>query len=143
MEAQEIEKLDRKRYNSWLVQLIGTALWGGVVIYKRLTGGDSTALDIAMVAGLALILVGWALNRIVRQATARDSRLKEALNNELYKLYNYKAHVWGYWVMAFSLFALAYVVRLEDVRLVALISFVLSGLAALVARLVYHRGSHE
>ncbi len=143
MDAQKIEKLDRQRYNAWLVQLIGTALWGGVVIYEKITGGDSTALDIAMAAGLAFFLAGTVLKKIVQTKMRNDGKMNRALNNELYKLYNYKTYVWGFYAAMVSMIVLTFVVRLVNAESVCLISIFVSAITAVTARLVYYRNSHE
>lgn len=137
METQKIEKLDKALYNLWLIRLVGLFIWGGFMIFEQITGNSSTMIYVAQVAGVTILLIGYVMKKIITNKMRNDSKIKQALTNELYILYNYKVYVWGFYVMMFSLLALTYATNM-DTESVCLISIFASAITAVTARLVYH-----
>lgn len=101
MNTSLIEKLDKSRYNliKWLT--IGWTIWFGVYIVKDW-------IDNKLIFGLLILigLIGWilfAVNLIdylrLGKKVKSDSKLKEALNNEMHQLYSYKSFFWGFCIV--------------------------------------------
>lgn len=98
MSISLIEQLDKSRYNliRWLT--IGWTTWFGAFTVKDW-------IDNKLTLGLLILigLVGWILFvvslvnflRLSGKVNA-DTRLKEALNNEMHQLYAYKSFLWGF-----------------------------------------------
>jgi len=98
METSIIEQLDKSRYNlnKWFT--VGWAIWFGTYIFKN-AFSSKLLFGIIAIAGM----LGWvlALNNFVKlvklsKIVKADSKLKEALNDELHQLYFYKSIRWGF-----------------------------------------------
>jgi len=93
METSLIEQLDKSRYNLYKWVTIGWAMWYGARIAKDLI---DSKLIIGIMVGIGAI--GWTLwiVNLIRflklgKKINSDSKLKEALNNELHHLYQLKS----------------------------------------------------
>jgi hypothetical protein len=98
METSIIEQLDKSRYNlnKWFT--LGWAIWFGTYIFKN-------AFNSKLLFGIIFItgMCGWVLAIInfikllkLSKIVKADSKLKEALNDELHQLYSYKSIRWGF-----------------------------------------------
>lgn len=145
MEAQMIEKLDRKRYRYMLVQTIGFTCFIVAVIlsdYLKLGGGASGAiLAFAGGFGIALGLTGAIKTLLLNRKIKSDAKLNQALNNELFELYKYKSMKWGYCFAMLSALAIWCFDRDQAINssqacwLIVFISLV----AVMIAQVVYNR----
>ena len=108
MDAQMIEKLDRKRYWLLLAQTAGLTCFMIAVIlndYLKLGGGTGgVILALAGSFGVGLALTGAIRNILLNRKIQSDAKLNQALNNELFKLYKYKSMKWGFTVVLFTAF---------------------------------------
>lgn len=141
MNAQIIEKLDKARYNAWLVQTIGFGLFVGLLITQRITNNESTSLFVATGVGVLAFLAGTFWKNVVFQKIRSDSKTKEALNNELYIQYGYKTYYWAFWAFLLALLILIYVARFLslDTTTACLIAIYTGALTRQIATLVYYR----
>jgi hypothetical protein len=137
MDAQKIEKLDKARYNAWLVQTIGFALMVGILILHFATGNESTGLFITEAVAMLVFLIGafWKMN--VFRKIRSDEKIRKALNNELYVQYGYKTYFWGFWALLISLLILIYVKL--DTTLTCLVALFAGALTQQIATLIYYR----
>jgi len=98
METSIIEQLDKSRYNlnKWFT--VGWAIWFGTYLVKHL-------IDSKLIFGVIILagMFGWVLAMInfikllrLSKIVNADSKLKEALNDELHQLYSYKSIRWGF-----------------------------------------------
>jgi hypothetical protein len=70
-----------------------------------------------------------------------DSRLKEALNNELHQLYQYKSIFWGFWtvIVIISIFFGISIFYKVSALIVCEITLYFGILSSLIAGLIYNR----
>jgi len=137
METSLIEKLDKTRYRliKWLT--IGWTIFWIDFILKDLISNK-----------LIIGLVGWILFAVnlfrylsLGKKVNTDSKLKEALNNEMHELYMYKSVFWGFWtvlatICIFIVISLFYQVSSIIVCELTLFFGILS---SLIAGLIYNR----
>lgn len=143
METTLIEKFDKSRYSliKWLT--LGWIVWYGTFITKDLINNK-------FISGLMLIvgLFGWIffsinLVRLVRlgKKINLNSKLKEALNNEMHQFYIFKSMNWGFWttiatVCIFIVMSMFY--KISTLIVCELILFV--GVSSvLIANLAYNK----
>ena len=141
MTAQTIEKMDQARFNAWLVQTIGFALFLGILIFHFITGNQSTFLIAAEIVGVLIFLVGVFWKMIVFRKIQRDHQVRDALYNELYVQYGYKTYIWGFWAFLFGLLILNYAALPLGLTAqnVCLIGIYLGVMTQQIATLVYYR----
>lgn len=145
MEQSFVEGIERRRYRLILWQTIGFAVWYpaflflflGIVKAPWLIG----VLVIPSIVGAAVFAVtSFRLARVVKQITA-DSRLRSAVNNELFIANEYKAGVWGYYatmVAIVVMFCLSIYIDIPG-KMMGGILILVCGLSAKVAQLIVHR----
>lgn len=93
MDSQLIEKLDRRRYIYLLWAAIGFAMFGGCLIADEFITGDSASSLLKVLSDLSLIIfiTGIAARSFNQYRINNDADLKNALDNELIKHYEYKS----------------------------------------------------
>lgn len=103
MDPKKIEKLEKGKYDSWLVSTIGITLILGIEISKSITGNYPIELRIIQAVGLVIVLVGHVWQKSVLSKIKSDEKIRKAINNELHTLHNYKSYAYGFWAFALSL----------------------------------------
>ena len=144
METSLIEQLDKSRYNllKWLA--IGWTTWYGVYIAKELIK-NGPIIKIMVLVGF----IGWILYTInlikffkLRKTINADSRLKEALNNEMHYLYKLKSAFWGFGSILVTL--VIFIAILSFYALPAMficeITLFIGTVTTFVAALIYNKG---
>ena len=99
METTLIEKFDKSRYSliKWLT--LGWIIWYGTFITKDLIN-NKFIIGLMLIIGLfSWIFFSINLVRLVRlgKKINLNSKLKEALNNEMHQFYILKSMNWGFW----------------------------------------------
>lgn len=143
METSLIEKFDKSRYNliKWLT--IGWIAWYGTFISKDLINNN-------LIVGLMLVIgfMGWVffmvnLIRLMRlgKKINVDTKLKEALSNEMYQFYMLKSIAFAFWtVMATVCAFIAITTFYQMSTLIACEFILLVGVSSLlIANLVYNK----
>ena len=143
METSQIEKLDKARYNlvKWLT--IGWALWFGTYILK-----DIVTEKMIILILIWLGLLGWtifAINLInflkLKRELKKDSKLQEALNDELHRFNMYKSFVVGYWFLICTisiLFGITIFFRISTLIITEILLYI-GVLSVLIASLFYNK----
>ncbi|UMB61162.1 hypothetical protein MHL31_02905 [Lutibacter sp. A80] len=98
MEHTQIEKLDKSRYNMLIWLTIGFSLYFGEAILKEFIDGKNILLFVRLlgVIGMVLFLKSTFMSLKIIKQIKQDSKLKQALNNELHKLYVLKSFRIGF-----------------------------------------------
>ena len=117
MDSSIVERLERARVRFLFWRLIFAPVCLGCLIAGEFLpdeGAGAVVTSVGAVAGLALLVVARWRRKCFR-AAERDKGLEEALDNEMYESYSYKAVACGFYAMA--IFALALYVFLRHVDL--------------------------
>jgi hypothetical protein len=144
MDTSLIEKLDKSRYDliKWLT--IGWTIWFGGYIVKDWINNK-------LIFGLFILIgfIGWILFvvnltkylRLGKKVNA-DNRLKEALNNEMYKLYAYKSIFFGFLttMIIICIFLLISLFNNIPALIVCEIVLFFGISSSLIASLIYNKG---
>jgi hypothetical protein len=145
METSLIEQLDRSRYNliKWLT--VGWIAWFGTYILKDLIDNDLIVLQflIAFVGLIGFLFFVINLQKYIRLASkVKNSRLNDALNNELHELYKYKSAYFGFMVLLWtiSLFFVLSLFHQISAKFVCEITLYLGVSSSLIAGLIYNKG---
>ena len=144
METSMIEKLDKARYNllKWLT--IGWGTWFGSYILKDLINNELMILDlfIGLVGLIGFVFFIKNLQKYIRLASkVKYSRLGDALNNEMHKLYKYKSAFIGFNVLLATII-LFFIISLFNqipAKFVCEITLYFGVLPSLIAGLIYNR----
>jgi hypothetical protein len=144
METSIIEKLDKSRYNliKWLT--VGWAAWFGTYILKDLINHELIVVQwtTVLVGVIGFILFIINLQKYLRLASKiKNSRLNEALNNELIRLNAYKSFFMGFWtviVIICIFFVLSLFYKISAL-IVCEITLYFGVLSPLIAGLIYNR----
>ena len=143
METSIIEQYDKKRFNliKWLT--LGWALWFGAYIIKDLIN-SKTIFGIILLLGLP----GWLLFVVslirylkIGKAIKSDIRLKNALNNELHRLYIYKSVYIGFWSLIVTIiifFGISLFYKISAL-IVCEVTLYIGILASLISALIYNK----
>lgn len=144
METTLVEQYDKLRYNliKWLT--VGWAAWFGTYILTDFINDEFVFIQIltAFIGLIGFILFTVNLHRYLRLASKiKNSRLNDALNNELYKIFKYKSFVCGFKVLlgtvcAFFIISIFYQI---SAKFVCEITLYLGVLSTLIAGLAYNR----
>jgi len=101
MDTSLIEKLDKSRYSlmKWLT--ICWTVWYGTYIAKDLINNRLINGFLFLIGSIGWILFTVNLVKTIRlgKKVKSDSKLKEALNNEMHQFYSYKSFFWGFWIV--------------------------------------------
>ena len=145
MDAQMIEKLDRKRYRFMLIETIGlTCFMVGIILndYLKLGGvAVNVILAIVGIFGIGLALTGSIKSIRLNRKIKADAKLNQALNNELFQLYKYKSMQWGFCTALFTAFIIWCFDRyhaLDSSQACWLIIFA-SLVAVMISQVIYNR----
>jgi hypothetical protein len=143
METSLIEQYDKTRYRlvKWLT--IGWTVWYGTYILKDL-------INNTLITGLILSVgsIGWILFLVscirflkLGKKINEDSKLKEALNNEMYQLYKYKSFFCGFWAMlaTICIFLVISIFYQVSASIVCKLTLYVGISSALIAGLVYNK----
>ena len=144
MESSLIEKLDKERYLVIKLSTIGCAIWFGSLILQDLIINKPIVLIVIIVG-----LIGWIFFtvglikqlRLTRKINS-NSILKEALNNEMYRLYTYKSAFVGFWALIITCGCFYIISTFYDIPALLVCKFILffGCLATFIAALIYNRG---
>lgn len=143
METSLIEQFDKSRYCliKWLT--IGWTIWYGTFIAKDLIN-NKLIVWLMIIAGF----IGWILFTVnlikylrLGKKVNSDSKLKEALNNELHQLYKYKSSFWGFWIVivTISIFLVISLFYQISALIVCELTLFFGILSSLIAGLIYNR----
>lgn len=139
MENTQIEKLDKSRYNMLIWLTIGFSLFFGETILKEFIEDKYILLFVRLLGliGMAFFLKSTIMSLKIIKQIKNDSKLKDALNNELYKLYILKSFMIGFLTflsliivfMILSFFIeMSLLVALEIILYFGMLSIFISGL---------------
>lgn len=144
MEISLIEKLDKTRDSVLKWQTIGWGVWFGTFILKDLIVNKPVVLILIFIG-----LIGWGLwtvnlikmLRLVKKINS-DSKLREALNNEMYRLNQYKSFSVGFMVVLVTIGCFMGFSEFYDISalLVCQITLYLGLLSTFIALFIYNRG---
>jgi hypothetical protein len=143
METSLIEQLDKSRYNLSKGLALGWAMWYGGYIAKGLIG-NSLIIKLIILVGF----IGWILFTInliksfkLNKKINADSRLKEALNNEMHYLYKLKSAFWGFGFILVTLVIFNFILTFYPVPAVFIcqITIFTGTVSTLVATLIYNK----
>lgn len=142
MDAQLIERLDQRRYKTLLWQTIGFAVFFAGVIAGPHISGRAAEITACFITGLGvgLFLVATFKSSRNERAIKSDPELREALNNELIKLYRYKALMWSFYTTlatAFILYMASEWWTALTARLACVTIIYTACLSLMIARLIY------
>jgi hypothetical protein len=143
METSLIEQYDKSRYSliKWLT--LGWIVWYGTFIAKDL-------INSKLIIGSILIVgfIGWIFFTInlfkfigLGKKINADSKLKEALNNEMHQFYKYKSSFWGFCavIATISIFLVISLFHQISALLVCQLTLFFGISASLIANLAYNR----
>lgn len=99
MENTQIEKLDKSRYNMLIWMTIGFSLFFGETILKEFIDEKNILLIVRFLGliGMVFFLKSTMISLKIIKQIKNDSKLKDALNNEMHKLYILKSFRIGFW----------------------------------------------
>ncbi len=142
MERLTIEKADRRRYRLLVWQTIGFALFFAAFIFFPDGGrlGDIPVIDFIRGLGVGLGLAAtFKLSHFEREIKD-DSSVAGALDNEMYRMYDRKALVCGFYVSMLTAFVL-FVLDMASLYtgLTAGIIMYAGLVSSRVAKLIYYR----
>lgn len=144
METSLIEQFDKSRYNliTWLT--VGWAAWFGTYILKDLINNELIILQfiIGLIGLIGLLFFVVNLQKYIRLASkVKNSRLNDALNNELHVIYKYKSFYFGFKVLivTISLFFVISLFHQISAKIVCEITLYLGVLSSLIAGLIYNK----
>ena len=144
MESSLIEKFDKERYLVIQLITIGWAIWFGSQILQDLITTMSIRLIVVFVGLIGFSLFIVALIKQFKLARKVNSSyiLKEALSNEMYRLYAYKSAFVGFWAILITSGCLYIISTFYDIPALLACKFILffGCLATFIATLVYNRG---
>ena len=98
MDSTTVERLERARIRFLLWEIvIYTVGIGALILFEFLRDGAGGTLlwGIAVAAAVAILLLGRRVAKY-RKELERDKDVEAALNNEMYRSYEYKADALGY-----------------------------------------------
>lgn len=143
METKSIEQLDKLRYNLLKWVTIGWAIWFGTFVLKNFT--ESKFL-IGLTTWVGLL--GWVIfiiNLIKHQKLRRelkwDSKMNNALNDELHQFNVHKSFMIGYSITIATTAVFYGISKFMDISGVLATSVILyiGVLSTLIAMLIYNR----
>ncbi len=143
METSLIEQFDKARYSltKWLT--IGWTIWYGTFIAKNLINNKLIVWLIMMVGFIGWIMFIVNLSKYTRlgKKIKSDSKLREALNNEMHQLYKYKSSFWGFCtiIATSSIFLVISFFHQISAVLVCELTLFFGILSSLIAVLVYNK----
>lgn len=104
MKPNDIDKLDKKRYNALKLLTVGLVVLVTAMAIAELTLRASYPLIALGLAGMVILTISiYGLISVMLKIKA-DPALKEALYDELYRSHAYKAFQRGFWAMYAVLF---------------------------------------
>jgi L-asparagine transporter-like permease len=139
MDSKELEKLDKLRYYDLWARTVLLVVWAGLAIWWHISGGTTKWTFFLLTS---FIIIHTTSSKILYSQINLDTRIKRALDNELYKMYQYKSYVWGFWG---AMFALVVMMLWEptDTRLSYMIILFTGVLTMMIAKLIFFAKSHE
>jgi len=144
MESSLIEKSDKERYLVIKLITIGWAIWFGSQILQDLITTISIKLIVVFVGLIGFILFIIGLIKQFKLARKINSCciLKEALSNEMYRLYAYKSAFVGFWAVIITSGCFYVVSTFYDIPalLVCKIILFFGCSASFIAAFVYNKG---
>ena len=144
MESSLIEKFDKERYPVIKLSTIGCAIWFGSLILQDLIINKSIVLIVILVGLIGWIFFTVGLIKLLKLTRKINSNciLKEALSNEMYRLYTYKSAFVGFCAVLITGVCLYVISIFYDIPALLVCKFILffGCLAAFIATLVYNKG---
>jgi len=141
MDESLIDQLDKSRYRLLLWFTTAWTVWFGAFIVKDWIGRSLVVSLVELTGSVFFLIYGVRYFRLGRRVNS-DIRLKEALNNEMHKLYAYKSFLCGFVVSMLSVTILligSVFYPMSAVVVCEIILFV-GVLSSLIAALIYNRG---
>ena len=143
MESSLIEKFDKERYLVIQLVTIGSAIWLGSQILRDLISNRTIGLVFVFIEliGWIIFTVGLIKNFKLAMKINSNRLLKEALSNEMYRLYTYKSAFVGFWAVIITTGCLLGVSAFNDISALLVCKTILffGCLAFFIATLVYNR----
>ena len=144
MESSLIEKFDKERYLVIKLVTIGSAIWLGSHILQDLIINTSIVLIVIFVGLIGWIFFTVGIIKLLKFTRKINSNriLKEALNNEMYRLYTYKSAFVGFCAVLITCGCFYVISTFYDIPALLACKFILffGCLATFIATLVYNRG---
>lgn len=116
MDSATLERVESARVRFLLWKTVILFCVGAGIVVGEFPVGETVRTVAAVVAGVAfaaLLVVSRRETKCFR-AVERDKELEEALDNEMYKAYSYKAVALGYYVMVALAFVVCFFLRRVD-----------------------------
>ncbi len=143
MDAQLIEKLDRRRYKTLLWQAVGFASMFVGLIAKPYVTGKAAVYAICFTSGLGIgVFLAASFKSSRNERTIKsDPELLDALNNELIRLYGYKSLMWAFYATLITAATLLFISHRLDItaRFACIVIIYAACLSLMISRLVYLR----
>ncbi|HLO58629.1 MAG TPA: hypothetical protein VK179_07795 [Bacteroidales bacterium] len=148
MTTPTIDQLDSRRYSLFLYITVCWTIWFGIFVFNELITDRSFVMDliqgiIGSVSFFFLVLV--FINYWRLSSKIRNSRLNEAVNNELYEVNKFKSLARGFWslLICLALFlGLSYFFTISA-KLVCIVTIYAGVLSTLISALIYNREGHD
>ncbi len=107
MDSKMIEKLDRRRFVTLLLQIVGFGIFFPGLIHdfwapresaagSCIEGAAGIVVLIIMAIGAAMLFVAMICAVLDNRRIKRDTELRTALDNELVAQYSLRSHKWAY-----------------------------------------------
>lgn len=144
METSLIEQLDKSRYSliKWLS--LGWIVWYGTFIAKGLINSKLLIGSILIVGLIGWIFFTINLIRFIRlgKKINANTKLKEALSNEMHQFYAYKSIFWGFWTIIATICVFIVITIFHEISalIVCELTLFVGISSSLIANLVYNRG---
>lgn len=143
MENTPIEKLDKSRYNMLIWLTIGFSLFFGQTILKAFVDDHNILLFVRLlgIAGMAFFFKSTMMSFKIIKQIKQDAKLKQALNNELHKLYVFKSFRVGFWTFLTLLLAFMFISFFKEMPLLIVLEIILyfGMLSTFISGLIYNK----
>lgn len=143
MSENNIEKLDKKRYKFMFWRTLGaTALIAGFIIEQFTLGNIGYAIACFLSGfGVGLFTVAAIKYANLQRKIKADKVLDRALNDEIFKQYEYKALRWGFNTTMLSALAIGITSAHVDIKTstACILILFLGSVGIMVAQLIYYR----
>lgn len=143
-EKVSIEEMERKRFYVLLIKTIVVLLWSIVLVCKWWVfgfGESNKIISYSFIGGtLLFVVITWWVSSVLEKIK-KDKKIEQALESELYTLYNYKAVETGFYAALISGVIVFCVGLATDIpaSLAAFLVSVSAGIASDIRRLILYR----
>lgn len=118
MKTNDIDKLDKKNYNSLKLCTAGTVLYFTALVLHELTVKYSYPILVLRIVGIVFLIISIYGIISVKNKSKTDPVLKEALFDEMYQIHMYKAFKRGFFSMFYALFLIVGISEMIDISII-------------------------